>query len=169
MEAHRVVRRWGSHILSRQSAHRWRWGCQPNVPAAFYPPGRFLVLISVKKLSRPQGHSAAGRIRSIEKIHLIGTRIRDLPACSIVPQPTTLPSEIKNWYDKFNICLIFPNSFVGVYEALAYYHNFGNKTNYERLWYYIADWSCNNMFYLLLLNIWTREGSNYVQRLLLNY
>jgi hypothetical protein len=31
------------------------------------PPGRFLVLISVKRLSRPQGHSAAGRITSIEK------------------------------------------------------------------------------------------------------
>jgi hypothetical protein len=26
-----------------------------------------------------------------EKFHLIGTRTRDLPACSIVPQPTTLP------------------------------------------------------------------------------
>jgi hypothetical protein len=26
-----------------------------------------------------------------KKIHLIGTRTRDLPACSIVPQPTTLP------------------------------------------------------------------------------
>jgi hypothetical protein len=33
----------------------------------------------------------AGRIRSIEKIHLIGTRTHDLSACSIVPQPTTLP------------------------------------------------------------------------------
>jgi hypothetical protein len=28
----------------------------------------------------------AGRSRSIEKLHLIGTRSRDLPACSIVPQ-----------------------------------------------------------------------------------
>jgi hypothetical protein len=37
------------------------------------------------RLSRPQGHSAAGRIRWIEKIH-IGTRTCDLPACSIVPQ-----------------------------------------------------------------------------------
>jgi hypothetical protein len=27
----------------------------------------------------------------LKKIHLIGTRTRDLPACSIVPQPTTLP------------------------------------------------------------------------------
>jgi hypothetical protein len=26
-----------------------------------------------------------------KKIHLIGTRTRDLPVCSIVPQPTTLP------------------------------------------------------------------------------
>jgi hypothetical protein len=26
----------------------------------------------------------------LKKIHLIGTRTRDLPACSIVPQPNTL-------------------------------------------------------------------------------
>jgi hypothetical protein len=42
-------------------------------------------------LSRPQGHSATRRIRSIEKSNdTIGNRTRDLPACSIVPQPTTL-------------------------------------------------------------------------------
>jgi hypothetical protein len=27
----------------------------------------------------------------LKKVHLIGTRTRDLPACSIVSQPTTLP------------------------------------------------------------------------------
>jgi hypothetical protein len=44
------------------------------------------------RLSRPQGHNEAGRIRSIETANnLIGNRTRDLPACSIVPQPTTLP------------------------------------------------------------------------------
>jgi hypothetical protein len=44
------------------------------------------------RLSRSQGHSAAGRIRSNEKSNdLIRTRTSDLPACSIVPQPTTLP------------------------------------------------------------------------------
>jgi hypothetical protein len=43
-------------------------------------------------LSRSRGYSTAARIRSIEKSNdLIGIRIRDLPACSIVPQPTTLP------------------------------------------------------------------------------
>jgi hypothetical protein len=36
--------------------------------------------------------ASRGRIRSIEKSSdLIGNRTRDLPACSIMPQPTTLP------------------------------------------------------------------------------
>jgi hypothetical protein len=39
-------------------------------------------------MSRPQGHSGAGRNRSTEKyINLIGNQTGDLPACSIVPQP----------------------------------------------------------------------------------
>jgi hypothetical protein len=32
----------------RQSAYRWWWGCQPYALVAFYHPGRFLVLISVR-------------------------------------------------------------------------------------------------------------------------
>jgi hypothetical protein len=36
VEALRVARGWGSHIF-RHSAHRWRQGCQPYVPASFYP------------------------------------------------------------------------------------------------------------------------------------
>jgi hypothetical protein len=40
-------------------------------------------------LSRPQCHRAAGRIRRIEKSSdLIRNWTRDIPACSIVPQPT---------------------------------------------------------------------------------
>jgi hypothetical protein len=39
------------------------------------------------RLIRPQGHSAAGRIRPIEKSNdLIENRTRDRPVCSIVPQ-----------------------------------------------------------------------------------
>jgi hypothetical protein len=37
----------------RQSAHRWRWG-QPYAPAALYPPGRFLVCISVRGCVNPR-------------------------------------------------------------------------------------------------------------------
>jgi hypothetical protein len=48
------------------------------------------------RLSRPQGHSAAGRISSIKKSSdYIGNRTRDLPACSIVPQLTTLPRTVR--------------------------------------------------------------------------
>jgi hypothetical protein len=40
------------------------------------------------RLSRPQAHTAAGRIKSIRKSsYLSGNRTRDFPACGIVPQP----------------------------------------------------------------------------------
>jgi hypothetical protein len=52
-----------------------------------------------QRLSRPQGHSTAGRIRWIEKIHLIGARTRELRACSIVPEPATLPRDPELWHD----------------------------------------------------------------------
>jgi hypothetical protein len=37
MKAQRDMRRRGSHILSRKSAHRWRYGCQPYSLVALYP------------------------------------------------------------------------------------------------------------------------------------
>jgi hypothetical protein len=51
-----------------------------------------------QRLSRTQGHSAAGRITSIEKSNdLIGNRTRDLPSCIIVAQSITLPSMVQKW------------------------------------------------------------------------
>jgi hypothetical protein len=55
------------------------------------PIGRFLVTHFCERLSRLHGHSTTGRIRYIINIHLTGILTRDLPAYSIVPQPTTLP------------------------------------------------------------------------------
>ena len=44
------------------------------------------------RLSRPQGHTATGRIMSMKNsIDTIGNRTRDLPACSTVPHPTVPP------------------------------------------------------------------------------
>jgi hypothetical protein len=51
-----------------------------------YPHEIHLVLISVKRLSRTQGHSATGRIMSLKNSNdAIGNRTRDLPVCSVVP------------------------------------------------------------------------------------
>jgi hypothetical protein len=59
--AHRVVRRRGS-TFSRQSAHRWRWGCQPYAPAALYPQEYSWHSFLLMAESSPPGHSEAGRI-----------------------------------------------------------------------------------------------------------
>jgi len=51
-----------------------------------YPQEIHLVLISVKRLSRPHGHSATGRIMSLKNSSdTIGNRTLDLPVCSVLP------------------------------------------------------------------------------------
>jgi hypothetical protein len=60
------------------------------------------------RLSRPQGHRAVGRFRSIEKSNdLIEIRSHNLPASSIVPQPTMLPHGLNfmNRYANINYIL----------------------------------------------------------------
>jgi hypothetical protein len=73
--------------LSRQSAHRWRYGCQPYALAALHSPETLLfsclwysILFEAEAegLVRPEG---LGKFKN----HLIGYRTRDMPVYSIVP------------------------------------------------------------------------------------
>jgi hypothetical protein len=57
-----------------------------------YPQEGFLVLISVKRLSRPQGHNAIRRIKSLKNSSdLIGNRTRDLPALKTLKNQNSYP------------------------------------------------------------------------------
>jgi hypothetical protein len=78
---------WGSRI-SRQSAHEGGQVVSPTHRPSL-PPERIPDTHFCYRLSRPQGHNATGRIKSLKNSSgSIGNRTRDLPVCSAVPQPT---------------------------------------------------------------------------------
>ena len=57
-----------------------------------YDPGNIPGTHLCYRLSRPQGHNAAGRIILIKiSNEIVWNRTRDLPACCAVPQPTASP------------------------------------------------------------------------------
>jgi hypothetical protein len=68
------------------------------------------------------------RIKSIEEFsNLIGNRTRHLPACSIVPQPTTLPRAPKLMYSRYKYMAI------SVFRRLPKEHNLQIPTHFGLL------------------------------------
>jgi hypothetical protein len=60
-----------------------------------FAPGKISGTHFCWRLSQPQGHTAAGKIRSIERSNdLVRNQTYNLPAHSTVPQPTTLPQTL---------------------------------------------------------------------------
>ena len=125
-----------THNLSRRAAADLRLrprGHWVRPPAAFSPQKIFLVLISLKRLSRLQGHCAAGRIISMKNYNEItGNRTRDLPACSLLSQRTEPPRAPISIRRKINfyLCLI-------KCHALKSAESRGITLNILSLWYYI--------------------------------
>jgi hypothetical protein len=68
--------------------------CQPYAAVALYPQKYFLVRVSVKGRVNSRAIVRLERSGKLKQFNdLIETRARDLPACSIAPQPFTLSSQ----------------------------------------------------------------------------
>jgi hypothetical protein len=81
--------------ISKQSAQEGGKVVSPTHRPSL-PPGRIPGTHFWYRLSRPQGHNATGRVKSLKNYSdSIANRIRDLPVCSAVPQPTAPPRQIK--------------------------------------------------------------------------
>jgi len=86
----RVPGCWGSQF-PRQSTHEGGKVVSPMY-WSLYHPERYTWPSFVSQAEMAQGHCAAGRIMSMKTSNdPIKIRIRDLPACSAVPQPTAPP------------------------------------------------------------------------------
>jgi hypothetical protein len=63
-----------------------------------------MVLISCRDSVDPKGHNAAGRIKLTAKSNdVIRNGTRDLPACSIAPQPGAIVSIVGLFYETVGI------------------------------------------------------------------
>jgi hypothetical protein len=82
--------------FSRQSAHIWRWGCQPYALATFYSPGRFQVLISVRCWVDP---------RAIVQLEGLGQLKNPVTSSGIEPATTDY---VRGWHTRIVIRILTP-------------------------------------------------------------
>jgi hypothetical protein len=123
VEALRVARGWGSHIF-RHSAHRWRQVWQPYAPAAFYTQEESLYSFLLEAESTPRAIVRLEGLGKLKKSTSSGTRSGAFPACSIVPQPTTLPRAPVKYKAHGNIWAYFTNAFL--IHCTSYYSWFSH-------------------------------------------
>ena len=91
-QAQTFPRVWDSQI-SGQSAHEGGKVISPTYRPPLPPQGNIPGNHFCYRLSRPQGHSAAGRFMSMNNSNYnIRNRTRNLPTCSAVPQSTATPA-----------------------------------------------------------------------------
>jgi hypothetical protein len=100
-------------------------------------------------LSWPQGHSAAGRIRSIEKSSdLIGNWTHNLLACNIMPQQTMLLPLAPDFIPNTEILLISSTVLIKCNNSFFIQMNIELKTRPVLMPFKTAQYLCPTAFFL---------------------
>jgi hypothetical protein len=140
-EGHRVVRRRGSHIFSRQLADRWRWG-QPYAPASLYPPGRFLILIS------DRGWVDS---RTIMQLEGLGPLKNPMPSSGIEPATFQLVAQSLNqlrlrvlwWNGRYNTFNWRQANLLTRYRSIGHEWRHQTQTGVGQAFAFHAELRCN--------------------------
>jgi hypothetical protein len=119
-------------IFSRQSIHRWRWGCQPYAPAALYPPERFLVLIFVMGWVDP---------RTIVRLEGLGQLKKKSTSLELEPATFRLVAQYLNQL-RYRVplitCILHPKCCVQWHKGELDGRSMRGENEYQEYWYNVT-------------------------------
>jgi hypothetical protein len=145
----------------RSADHRWRLGCQPYAPTGGLPQKDLLVFIPVQGSVYPRAIVRLERLVQLKKIQWPHRDSNYLPACSIAPQPFTLPRVPIAFRTTVEFNFLFWSSRPYI-RSWFYRVSFKERERWLRMWMKVTE-NDYNLFYSTILHSARRDWGNRVK------